>query len=299
MIDRRGLIAGGAAFALTACAAGRQRASEAGWAERLSAIEQAAGGRLGAFVLEPSSGRSFGWRQDERFAMCSSFKFSLAAMLLHAIDRGEARGDEWQTYGEADLQAYAPAARENLAKGGMTLLAMAEAGQILSDNTAANLLLKRLGGPAALTGFWRSIGDSVTRLDRYEPELNNVPPGEVRDTTSPAAMAETMRRILLGNVLKPASRAMLDDWTRRTETGAKRIRGALPAGWSGGDKTGTGYRQEVGNSVCDMAILYPPQGRPPLIVTAYYHSPVFYDGVRAADEAVLRAVGGVAVEWAS
>ena len=141
------------------------------------------------------------WRADERFVMCSTFKASLAAFVLARVDRGEDRLEDMVAYGAADLLDYAPVAKQNLAAGAMSVSEMCKAIVELSDNTCANLLLARSGGPAALTAFWRATGDTVSRLDHNEPELNRSPPGDPHDTTTPAAMAGNLRRFLLGDAL--------------------------------------------------------------------------------------------------
>lgn len=306
MIDRRQFALGAGALTLAACARGTSATPAATAAAEIAASEAAlavleaeAGGRLGVFVLDTGNGRSFGRRQQERFGMCSTFKLSLAAYLLREADAGRIDLNEVIRYTRDDLMSYSPVTEENLPRGGMTIGAMAEAAQITSDNGAANLLLKRIGGPERITAFWRELGDQQSRLDRYEPELNAVGPGEVRDTVTPEGIARSVAAFTLGTVLRPASRARLVKWMGDTETGMRRIRAALPRGWRGGDKTGTGYRAEYGNKVNDLAVLYPPGGRAPLVVAALYENPVYYEGVRPADEAVLRRVGELAVQWRS
>jgi beta-lactamase class A len=173
---------------------------------------------------------------------------------------------------------------------GMTVRELCDAAITLSDNTAANLLLASAGGPAGLTAFARSIGDTRTRLDRWETELNEAAPGDPRDTTTPAAMLHSMREVLLGDVLADGSRAQLVDWLVATRTGDRRLRAGLPDGWRVGDKTGTS-----GNGIAnDVGIAWPP-GRGPLLVTAYY------DGRPATPEqrdAVIADVGRVVASLA-
>jgi beta-lactamase class A len=231
---------------------------------KLAALETRSGGRLGLYALDTGSGRSVGWREDERFAMCSTFKWLLAAQLLSAVDAGTAHLDETSVFGAQDLLEYAPVTRAHVADGALSLGALAEAAVTLSDNTAANVLLRRLGGPATLTAFARRLGDPVTRLDRTEPELNENAPGDPRDTTSPRAMAGSLREALLGTTLTPASRQQLLAWLRACRTGGRRLRAGLPEGWTVGDKTGTGSR----GAVNDVAIAHPAGGAP-LVLTAY------------------------------
>lgn len=294
-MDRRTFALGSGALLLSACAT--PPASAMDWSGKLAAIEKAAGGRLGVQVLDTASGRGFGWRADERFCHCSTFKLSLAAMLLREGDAGRIDVNEVIPYSRADLMAVSPVTEASVDKGGLPAIVLAEATQITSDNAAANLLLRRLGGPAALTAFWRDLGDGVSRIDGYEPEINVIPPGTTENSTSPAAMARTLQRLAVGDALSPASRERLLDWMGRTRTGLKRIAAGLPAGWRSFDKTGTGMREGIGNKVNDIAVVVPP-GRAPIIVTGYYENPVYSADTRPGDEAVLRQVAEVVVQWA-
>ena len=226
----------------------------------LAAYERESGGRIGVYAKNLSTGASMAWRADERFVMCSTFKASLAAFVLARIDRGQDHPEDHIGYGPDDLAEYAPAARQNLARREMSVAQMCEAAVELSDNTCANLLLARVGGPAALTEFWRSTGDAVTRLDHNEPELNRSPPGDPHDTTTPAAMAGNLRRFLLGEILSPASRERLAGWMVNCKTGNNRLRAGLPNGWKIGDKTGNNGKDAFG----DIAVAWPGSGGPVL-----------------------------------
>lgn len=310
MIDRRNFALGAGALALiggtlAGCsvhksAANPQDQARSAIAEAaLAELEIASKGRLGAFVLDTGTGRSLGLRHGERFGMCSTFKLSLAAYLLREADAGRIDLDEIISYTQADLIANSPVTSGNLASGSMTIGAMAEATQLTSDNAAANLLLRRIGGPGTLTAFWRELGDRTSRLDRYEPAANLVPREEVRDTVTPEGIARSVARFVVGDVLKPATRNRLVDWMARTETGQRRIRAALPPGWRGGDKTGTGANEDMPNKYNDIAVLYPPDGRAPLVVAGFFEANAFFDGMRAEDEAVLKTLGEVAIRWAN
>lgn len=230
----------------------------------LVAYERETKGRVGVYAHNLRSGVRYGWRADERFVMCSTFKASLAACVLKRVDQGRESLDRPIPYGEADLLEYAPVARANLAKGALSVAAMCEAVVELSDNTCANLLLAAVGGPGALTAFWRSTGDQVTRLDHNEPELNRSPPGDPHDTTTPAAMAEVLHRLVLGDVLSPASRERLTGWLVGCKTGADRLRGGLPAAWRIGDKTGNNGKDAAG----DIAVAWPDSATP-IVMAAY------------------------------
>lgn len=299
-IDRRGLIAGAAALTIAGCVGPRQVAPSVSANTALAALEARVGGRLGALVLDTASGRMTGHRYDEAFAMCSTFKLALAAAVLQQADQGRLKLDAELRYTQADMVPHAPVTGPNLAKGAMRIVDLAEAAQKTSDNVAANLLIKHLGGPAAITGIFRSWGDDVTRLDRYEPDLNNVPTGEVRDTTTPHAFARSMAKVLTdAHILKPASRDMLFQWMVDTNTGMRRIRGGLPPSWKSGDKTGTANSAHFNNKTNDVAIFWPP-ARPPVIVTAFYEADGAYEQIRDVDQAVLAEVGRIAAAqiWA-
>ena len=265
----------------------------------LRAAERAAGGRLGAFVLDTGSGQSFGWRADERFCHCSTFKLSLAAMTLREADAGRLDLREALAFSREDIVAYSPVVEANLDEGKLPIVKLAQAVQITSDNAAANILLRRLGGPEALTRFWREIGDNTSRLDGYEPAINVIPPGTQENSTTPRAMAETVRRIVLGDVLREDSRDQLRGWMAATQTGAKRIRAGIPAEWQGLDKTGTGMRAGIGNKTNDLAVLMPPIGRSPVVAVGYFENPHFSEDVRPEDEAALKLLGKIAAAWSA
>jgi beta-lactamase class A len=254
-------------------------------AATLAAVERRYGGRLGVSVLDTGSGRSLGHRADERFALCSTFKLLAVACVLERVDSGRERLDRPIAVPPKErLVAYSPATSQH-AGGAMPLAAICEAAMTLSDNTAANLILDSIGGPPAVTAYARALGDTVTRLDRDEPTLNDVKPGDPRDTTSPAAMAANLRRIVLGDVLSEASRSQLVAWLVANKTGGDRLRAGLPKSWRVGDKTGSGSGG-IGN---DIAVAWPP-GRAPLIIAAYYAG----GASNAPRDAVLAQVGRIA-----
>lgn len=220
------------------------------------------GGRLGVFATDGKA--TLAHRADERFAMASTFKMLLAACVLARVDAGRERLDRRIPYGPADMISHAPVTQARLGEGGLDVGTLCKAIVEVSDNPAANLLLKTVGGPAGLTAWLRSIGDTTTRLDRYELELNSAIPGDPRDTTTPAAMAATCRTLLEGRVLAPASRRRLEAWLQGATTGLKRLRKDTPADWRVGDKTGNG----ANGSSNDVAVFWPPSGSP-IHVAAY------------------------------
>jgi beta-lactamase class A len=217
--------------------------------------------------------------------MCSTFKWTLAAAVFARIDRGEGTLDERIALGPADLIEVAPVTRAHVGEGAMTAFDLASAAVTVSDNTAANLLLARVGGPQGLTAFFRQCGDTVTRLDRNEGTLNSNDPGDVRDTTSPRAMVGLMKAVLVGGALKTASRERLLALLRACETGKRRLRAGLPASWVVGDKTGTGEN----GAFNDLAIAIPP-GRAPILIAAYMS-----EGPDDDDDATRHEAGHVAI----
>jgi len=233
----------------------------------LEGIEQRIGGRLGVALVDDTGTQLRSYRGDERFAMCSTFKLALSAAVLERVAAGEISLDDMISFGEEDLLDYAPVAREYVADGEMTVSQMAEAISTLSDNTAANLLLDAIGGPEAMTAFFRSHGDEVTRLDRIEPELNENATGDERDTTSPAAMAGLVARLMFEDAPGESSREQLAAWAVANQTGDNRIRAGIPEGWTVGDKTGS-----CGTAYNDIGIIWPPSGRA-FVLTVYTDRP--------------------------
>ena len=232
--------------------------------ERVAQLEDESGGRIGVGLLESGSGRMVGYRLDEPFPMCSTFKVLAVAAVLARVDQGKEQLRRTVAISQENILKYAPVTSQHVGPAGMTIEELCGAAIMLSDNTAANLLLTSLGGPAAVTSFARSIGDSHTRLDRTEPTLNEAAPGDLRDTTRPRAMATDLRSLLLGTVLSASSRGMLKEWMVACRTGKNKIRSALPSDYLVGDKTGSGER----NTSNDVAVIWPPQ-RPPLVLTVY------------------------------
>lgn len=233
-----------------------------GAATRLAMLERQRGGKLGVAILDTGNGSRVGHRAGERFLVCSTFKLLLAAAVLQRVDAGKEQLDRRIVFGKDALLDYAPISKQHVGPPGMTIAELCEAAITLSDNTAANLLLANIGGPAAVANYARGLGDPLTRLDRNEPTLNR-PHGDW-DTTTPAAMLGDMHELLLGDALSPVSRTRLTDWLRHCRTGAHSLRAGLPANWREGDKTGSGD-----TATNDVAILWPPR-RKPLLVTAYY-----------------------------
>jgi beta-lactamase class A len=261
-------------------------AADEGVPSALAALERRHGGRLGVAILDTASLKLVAHRGGERFAMCSTFKFLAAACVLSRVDRGEESLGRRVVYAEADLVTYSPVTEKHAGEGGLSIDEICEAAVTLSDNTAGNLLLDSFGGPSGLTAYMRSLGDDVTRLDRRETELNEARPGDPRDTTTPAAMVEIMRKTVLGTGLSTGSREQLAAWLVANKTGDKRLRAGVPKGWQVGDKTGSG----ANNATNDIAVIWPPGGAP-IVVAAYYAEACGSDEERSA---VLAEVGRLA-----
>jgi beta-lactamase class A len=233
-------------------------------ANQVAAIEERLGGRIGVAALDTGSGKRLDYRAEERFPMCSTFKFLAAAAVLKRVDEKQEQLDRFVSYDAKDILEYAPVTKAHLKEGGMTLGSLCEAAIEQSDNTAGNLLLDAIGGPRGVTNFARSLGDQVTRLDRKEPDLNSAIPGDDRDTTTPGSMLADMTRILTGDVLSRSSRSQLEDWLQRNKTGTGMIRAGVPTDWIIGDKTGRG----ANGASNDIAIIRPPD-RAPVLLTIY------------------------------
>ena len=287
---RRSLLLAG--LGATVCAGGLRHAIAAqvepdGPVAKLMALERAHGGRLGVAILDVDSGRRVNHRGEQRFALCSTFKLLAAALVLARVDRGEEQLGRRIVYDGDALVTYSPVTELHVGAPGMTLAELCHAAVTVSDNTAGNLLLASFGGPPALTAFARSLGDGATRLDRIEPGLNDVPPGDERDTTTPASLLVSLRALLVGDALSATSRTRLRDWLLASSTGGRRLRAGVPADWLVGDKTGTGER----GATNDVGILLPP-GRGPLLVAAYYDAPD--DAADSQRDAVIAEVGRIA-----
>lgn len=262
---RRILLLGAATLPFVpALAASRTRRAPHTAERRIADIEGKAGGRLGVFVRDSGNGAQLEHRAHERFPMCSTFKFLAAAAVLKRVDEGKIRLGTEIAYGNSDLLEYAPETKKHAAEGRMRLGDLCAAAIQWSDNTAANLILKEIGGPSGFTRYARSLGDKITRLDRTEPALNSAIPGDARDTTTPAAIARTLETVLTKGALSPASARQLEDWMVGDKVGDGRLRAGLPKDWKIGDKTGTGDNGTANT----VAIIRPPD-RKPLFAAVY------------------------------
>jgi beta-lactamase class A len=263
MTTRRHFIIGTTALAGLSLT-GTARAFDSGTLRgELVHIEKDVGGRLGVAVLDARTADQFGHHADDLFPMCSTFKFLAAAAVLKRVDDGKEKLDRRIKVEAGDVVPGSSHIKAPVPEG-MTMGELCQAAMIYSDNTAGNLILVSLGGPAAITAYVRTLGDTITRLDRNEPTLNEATPGDPRDSTTPNAMLKDMQTLLAGEALSSASRKQLTQWLLDNKTGDSRLRAGLPPGWRAGDKTGTGDR----GTANDIAIVWPPQ-RPPILIAVY------------------------------
>jgi beta-lactamase class A len=260
---------------------------------RFAAIEARVGGRVGVAAWNTGTDAWLGHRRNEAFAMCSTFKWLLAAQHLKMSESAAGWMDEVMQFGPGDMLDHAPVARQHIARGYMSNEEMCAAIVEVSDNTCANLLLIPAGGPEGFTQFLRSNGDGVTRLDRNETALNENLPGDPRDTTTPDVMARTLQRFLIEDgVLNAANREKLIGWMIASTTGLSRLRAGLPSDWRVGDKTGTSTAAH--NATNDVAIAWPPGGAPIVITSYLSESAVDLDARNAAHADIARIA---AEEW--
>jgi beta-lactamase class A len=266
MSSRREWLAGALATAIATTMTSGARADSAD--KSLKRIRERVGGRLGVHALDSQSGKRWGIDENSRYAMASTFKLPLAAALLWQVDRKAFTLDHSLGIANRDLLPNSPAVEAKLTAGvdSMTIRELCGAAVTQSDNAAANVLLNGIGGPSALTAFFRTVGDEITRLDREEPALNQNVPGDQRDTTTPRAMVDSLLGIFTQDVLSIPSRALLIDWMIASRTGLDRVRAGLPRSWNPGDKTGTGEN----GAFNDLVIAYPPSRRP--VFVAVYMS---------------------------
>jgi beta-lactamase class A len=276
-LNRRAFLAG-SALALPRVAQAQEITPP--W-RKLKELEAATSARIGVAAIDTASGLPLYWRESERFTLCSTFKLPLVASVLARADSGKEDLARVVRYQPGELLDVSPVTRANVATG-LKIDALCEAAIRYSDNTAANLLLASIGGPQSLTQWLRGLDDEVTRLDRIEPALN-VADGD-KDTTTPAAMLGTLKTILLGAALLPASRARLTAWLAANTTGAAMLRAGLPAGWQVGDKTGRGPEREA--TFNDLAIVT-PTGRAPLLVACF---------TATSNDSVVASVGRIVGE---
>ncbi|MEU3482943.1 class A beta-lactamase [Streptomyces sp. NPDC033754] len=242
-------------------------------------LERKFDAKLGVYAIDTGSGRTVTHRPDERFAYASTCKALLAGAVL---DRNTLRQlDRLVRYGRDELVSNSPITERHLATG-LTLRELCDAAVRYSDNAAANLLFRELGGPRGLQDALRALGDDVTRCDRYEVALSDAVPGDLRDTSTPRALATDLRAYVLGTTLPADKRAVLTDWLKRNTTGDHTIRAGAPDGWQVGDKTGSGGY----GTRNDIAVIWPP-GAAPLALAVLSRRDT--EGAERADALIARA----------
>ncbi|OYW37017.1 MAG: class A beta-lactamase [Brevundimonas sp. 12-68-7] len=269
-MNRRALLGTSGALAVAACTRSSTEAAPASLTTPetfdLSALETREGGRLGFAAKDMQTGRILTWRGEERFVYCSTFKMFLAAATLMRVQAGEERLDRMIPITRADMINHAPVTEPAIG-GSLSVEALMKGTVEVSDNPAANLLLKAMGGLEPMQAFYRGIGDATTRVDRFEPEMNRLD-GD-KDTILPLQSIANIERLLVDadTPLSEASKALLLKWMVDSPTGTARIKAGVPAGWTVAHKTGTGGYGPTN----DIGVLYPPSGAP-VIVAAYYHA---------------------------
>jgi beta-lactamase class A len=283
-LSRRGLLRG----SLIACPTLLYRRAAAternpGLQDGVARLERRHGGRLGVAVLDTATMRLTAHRGDERFPLCSTYKYLAVAFVLARVDRKVESLTRRIVYARDDLVPYSPITENRAGGSGLSVREICQAAMTVSDNTAGNLLLDSFGGPAQLTSYLRSLGDGITRLDRRETALNEAEAGDPRDTTTPVAMLQTLQKTILGTALSVSSREQLTAWLLACKTGDRRVKAGVPNGWRVGDKTGSGRH----NATNDIAVIW-PNGRAPVIVTTYYVEAHASDDER---NAVLAEIG--------
>ncbi|WP_119308236.1 class A beta-lactamase [Cohaesibacter haloalkalitolerans] len=253
----------GALLAVALCITASGGAIAQDLKQTITSWETRLGARIGVTLRATPSDSLFAYKADQRFPMASTFKSLMCGAVLARVDAGSVSLSDRVTYQADQLQSYSPITKDHV-ESGMDVADLCEAAITLSDNTAANLMLEKVDGPAGLTTFLRTIGDETTRLDRWEPDLNEGIDGDPRDTTTPDAMTLSLSRLLFGETLQPASAGQLRQWMIDDKVAGALIRPHLPEGWIIGDKTGTGGNGTRGI----VAFLKKPDGE--AYVTAIY-----------------------------
>ena len=252
---------------------------------RIRQIEQNLGARLGVAISDSTNEIKWDYRSDERFALCSTFKVIAVAALLLRVDRGLDSLSRRVSIHKDDLVSYSPETELHVGEGAMSLSQICEAALTLSDNTAGNKILESIGGPSGVTDFARSLGDTVTRLDRWETELNEAAIGDERDTSTPRAMVNILSKLLQGNILSEQSRTILRDWMIANKTGDAKLRAGVPVNWVVGDKTGGGNN----GSMADVALLERPKAGPMYIAVYMTETNATFDARNEAIADIARA----------
>lgn len=227
-------------------------------------IESRLSARVGVSVIDLETGDVWSHKGDELFPTNSTFKAFLCAAVLDAGDSGKTDLERSVTIQKSDLVTYSPVTEKRVGGEGFTIEELCEVTVTTSDNAAANLVMKEIGGPQALTGYLRRIGDQMTRADRWEPDSNTGIPGDERDTTTPTAAADTLKKLVLEDTLEAGSRKKLTGWLVGNKVGNSTLRAGIPPSWKIADKTGAGGNGSRNN----IAVVW-PDGRKPVVIAVY------------------------------
>lgn len=225
---------------------------------KFAQLEKKFDARLGVYAIDTGTNKTITYRPDERFAYASTYKALAAGAVLQQYSMAQL--DEVIHYSKDNLVSYSPITEQHIDTG-MSLKEICEAAIRYSDNTAGNLLFHKLGGPSGFEESLRQIGDHVTIANRFETELNEAIPGDLRDTSTPRALATSLKAFTLSDLLPAKKRVILTDWMKGNTTGDKLIRAGAPKGWEVGDKSGAGSY----GTRNDIAIVWPPN-REPIII---------------------------------
>ncbi|MGI9280766.1 MAG: class A beta-lactamase [Endozoicomonas sp.] len=231
--------------------------------EKVIALEKRLDARIGVSIYEVSTKKGWSYKGNQRFPLMSTFKTLACAKLMNDADNNKLSLNSATTVTKEMLVTYSPVTAKQVGKN-ISLEKACEATMLTSDNTAANIVLEHIGGPSELTNFLRSTGDSVSRLDRIETKLNEGKPGDLRDTTTPEAIVQTLNQLVFGNVLSEPSKNQLKQWMIENQVADGLLRSVLPDGWSIADRTGAGGYGSRG-----IAAIVWPEYKPPFIVSIY------------------------------
>lgn len=252
-----------------------------------SKLEQKFDARLGVYAIDTGTNQTISYRPNERFAFASTYKALAAGVLLqqNSIDTL----NEVITFTKEDLVDYSPVTEKHVDTG-MKLGEIAEAAVRYSDNTAGNILFHKIGGPKGFEKALRKMGDRVTMSDRFETELNEAIPGDIRDTSTAKAIARNLKDFTIGNALPHQKRNILTDWMKGNATGDKLIRAGVPTDWVVADKSGAGSY----GTRNDIAIVWPPNRSPIIIaiLSSKDEKEATYDNqlIKEAAEVVIDAI---------
>lgn len=242
---------------------------------------------FGIAAYSPTGAQTFEWNAADRFALTSTFKVYAVAALLRLAERGEVDLNEQVPIRHEDIVIASPTTSYRVGET-LSWYDLCQAALVRNDNTAANLILRRIGGPSAVTALARMIGDTETRLDRWEPALNEALPGDTRDTSTPAAFAGGLHRLILGNALIPQHRRLLTGWMRSSVTSGERMREGLPVGWVAADKSGTGAY----GTVNDAGVVWSPTGTS-VVLVIFSRSTIGYPMAAPSNQALADATTAV------